>query len=91
MICNFCRITTYAGKTDDLRQRSNQHISDCRYNTGGDFDHHVYNCDRENKKELIEPFFEIKVFMVLNDYNKLLDYETKLHSQGHDTMNRPVT
>ena len=86
--CKFCKEVSYTGKTDNLRQRTNQHISDCRYNTGGNFDHHIYACAKNNRIEMSEPFFDLNVFMILKDYNKLLDYEAKLHSQEHDTMNR---
>ena len=54
--CNFCNETSYTGKTDNLRQRTNQHISDCRYNTGGNFDTHVNMCAKSQSKELLEPF-----------------------------------
>ena len=36
-----------------------------------------------------EPFFKIYIYMVLNDYHKLRNYERMLHLAGHDTMNRP--
>ena len=89
--CKFCNFsTTYTGKTDNIRNRTNGHISDIRCNRGGDFDEHVRNCAKTHNEELIEPFFEARIFMVLKDYNNLLDYEAKLHAQGHDTMNRPT-
>ena len=37
------------------------------------------------KLPLIEPYFKTYAFMRLNDYNKLRNYERKLHA-GHDTM-----
>ena len=88
LTCNFCSETTYTGKSDDLRQRTNGHISDIKHNRGGNFDGHVRNCALSNNKELLEPFFELRVFMVLKDYNRLLDYEAKLHAKGYDNMKR---
>jgi hypothetical protein len=88
--CCFCNgDTSYTGKTDNFRNRTNSHISDIRCNRGADFDEHVRNCAKKNNKPLVEPFFEARVFMVLKDYNNLLDYEAKLHAAGHDTMNCP--
>ena len=90
--CNFCNgDTTYTGKTDNFRKRTNSHISDIRCNRGADFDEHVRNCAKNNDKILEEPFFKARIFMVLKDYNNLLDYEGKLHAAGHDTMNCPNT
>ena len=87
--CIFCNYETYTGKTDNLRLRTNNHITGCRHGTSTDmFDNHVYLCSKNNNMPLCEPFFKLNVFMVVNDYNKLRNYETKLHSQGHDTMNR---
>jgi hypothetical protein len=37
----------------------------------------------------MEPFFHLRIMMVLNDYDSMLSYEAKLQSLGHDTMNRP--
>ena len=89
--CNFCTdfVETYGGKTDSLRQRSNQHISDIRCGRGGIFDEHVRKCAQKHKKDLIEPFFELRVFLVLKRFSQLLDYENMIHEQGHDSMNNP--
>ena len=89
--CRFCQgATTYSGKTDVFRQRTNGHISDIRHKRGGDFDKHVRRCAKKKKISLTEPFFEATIFMVLKDYNSLLSYEAMLHAAGHDTMNRPA-
>ena len=88
--CNFCMgETTYSGKTDNFRYRTNCHCSDIRHDRGGDFDAHVRECAKKHKKELVEPFFEAMIFMVLKDYDSLLSYEAKIHAAGHDTMNAP--
>ena len=90
--CLFCEgETTYSGKTDRTRTRTNGHISDIKNNRGGDFDKHVRACARKKGLELVEPFFELRIFMVLRDYESLLSYEAKIHRAGHDTMNRPTT
>ena len=95
LICTFCNHESYIGKTDDTRDRTNNHISDCRYGTGGDFDKHVYQCGKlaeipdikeRNKKE---PFFKLYIMLECSNYHKLLYYERKFHNLGMDTMNRP--
>ena len=90
--CNFCSFETYSGKTGDLRDRTNNHISCCRKGTGRNkFDNHVYACAKTNGKDIpnsLEPFFELHVMMVLKDYDKLLGYESNIHKQNHDTLNR---
>ena len=84
--CNSCNNTTYIGKTDNFRNRTNDHISKCRSGVSTNkFDVHVYNCSLTHSPK--EPFFKAYILMVLNDYNKLLNVERKLHLQGHDTMN----
>ena len=90
LICNFCDgATTYTGKADIFRKRTNNHNTDIRKNRGGKFDEHVRMCAKKHKKELIEPFFRARIFMVLKDKDSLLSYEAMLHNAGHDTMNRP--
>ena len=43
--CNYCQAETKLGKTDNLRDRTNNHRSGCRKGTGSDlFDKHVYSC-----------------------------------------------
>ena len=88
--CNFCNgETTYTGKADEFRGRTNNHNSDIRKNRGGKFDEHVRECAKKHKKDLIEPFFKARIFMVLKDKDSLLSYEAMLHNAGHDTMNKP--
>lgn len=101
-VCNFCSRESNTGKTDNLRERTNNHISCCRHGTGSDlFDLHVYQCARKNipsmtKKKtnkepvlqaISEPFFKLYVFMELSNYNALRNHERRLHLQGHDTIN----
>ena len=52
------------------------------------FDNHVFSCAKTMDIPLIEPFFTMYAFLKLNDYNKLRNYERKMHAEGHDTMNR---
>ena len=94
LVCSFCGGSSI-GKTDDARERTNNHISDCRHGTGADFDKHVFACGKlglisdikeRNKKE---PFFELHIMLECNDYHRLLDYERKFQNAGMDTMNRP--
>ena len=90
--CLFCSMEeTYAGKTDVLRARTNQHISDIKCGRGGKFDEHIRQCAKKHHKNLVEPFFQLRVFFVLKRYSQLLDYEAMIHASGHDTMNRPTT
>ena len=84
--CRSCNgATTYSGKAGVTRERTNNHISDCRTgNTTDIFDLHVRECN----PQLIEPFFELYIFVELSD-KKLLDaYEKHIHSNNYDTMNR---
>ena len=91
-VCNFCKKVSDIGKTDDLRERTNNHITACRYGKSSDnFDNHVFNCSREKNVPHTEPFFKLYVFMVLSNYNKLRNLERKLQLQGHDTMNATHT
>ena len=95
-VCSFCSRVSNTGKTDNLRERTNNHISCCRNGTGSDlFDLHVYQCARINRSSeqveqaMSEPFFKLYVFMELSDYNTLRNHERRLHLQGHDTINNP--
>ena len=82
-------LTSYTGKTDNLRDRTNNHITGCRHGKTSDkFDNHVYNCGKTRNLPAIEPYFKMYMFMALSDYNKLRNYESNLHAQGHDTMNK---
>ena len=92
--CNFCTTVSNIGKTNDLRKRTNGHISSCRTGKGTDvFDKHVYQCnpckrnnDNGNKEE--GPYFKLWIIMEVDDYSKLLTYENYLHRCGYDTINR---
>ena len=88
LTCNRCDgLTTYIGKTNNLRLRMNQHMSTCRTGNGSDkFDQHVHHCEEKNK-ELKEPFFKLYLLMELNDEKNLLTYESHFHKLGFDTMN----
>ena len=88
-VCNFCNIRSNIGKTDNIRKRTNNHISSCRQGNSSDiFDNHVFKCSKEKNIPHNEPDFKLYILMVLNDYNKLLNYERMLHLGGHDTINR---
>ena len=79
--------TTYTGKTNNLRLRTNGHISGCRLGNSSDrFDNHVYAC-RKSKGINNEPFFILFVFVELPRENLLLTYEDHFHQRKFDTMN----
>ena len=66
----------------------NNHISACRHGNSTDkFDNHVYNCTQAMQVSLVEPYFKLYAFKSLSNYNNLRNYERKLHSERHDTMN----
>ena len=85
--CNQCDgNVSYIGKTNNLRLRTNQHISTCRTGRGSDiFDQHVHNCT----DNLSEPYFKLFLLLSLNNEQSLIPYETHFHSLGYDTMNAP--
>ena len=88
LICNFCKTTTYCGKTNNLRLRMNGHKSSCMSGKSTDiFDNHVFQCKGYTKPQ--GPLFEIYVLMELNDAERLLAYESLFHSKSIDTMNKP--
>ena len=90
LVCNYCSKETKVGKTDNLRDRTNNHISCCRWGSGTDlFDLHVHNCAKSQNKQLLEPYFKVYAFMALKDYDSLRNHERRLHLQGHDTINNP--
>ena len=73
------------GKTNVLRDRTNNHISDSKSGATTDtFDKHVFKCKKDHK----EPLFKLNVLMEVNHYDKLLVYEEFFHKQGFDTINR---
>ena len=77
--------TTYAGQTNNLRKRINNHISECKSGKTSDiFDKHVFVC---NKQQRI-PSFKLYVFLEVFDNSLLDSYENYIHRNRHDTMNR---
>ena len=96
LVCYFCQHETYIGKTDQTRDRTNNHITGCRYGNGSNvFDLHVYKCGNlENlsiiERKQLEPYFKLYIMMACKDYQKLLDYEKRLHMRNCDTMNSSI-
>ena len=87
LVCNMCNRESYTGKTVNLRDRTNNHISCCKNGSGVDkFDNHVFKCGNQNKC-LNEPYFKLYTFMTVKDETSLIPYERWLHKQGFDTMN----
>ena len=89
LVCNMCNVVSNAGKTEQkLRGRMNDHISKCKSGKGTDkFDKHVHECGKKHRS-LEPPYFKIYAFMVLSSKELLLTYESYLHRNGFDTMNR---
>ena len=82
--------TTYTGKTFDLRERMNNHISACRNGGSSDiFDEHVHKCKDRHFHHQEEPYFHIYAYMTLKKQESLLSYEKHLHRKGYDSMNSP--
>ena len=88
LTCNQCNgNTTYIGKTNNIRLRTNQHISTCRTGKGTDkFDLHVFHCKDKPPKE---PFFKLYLLMHLTTNDALLTYEKHFHDNSYDTLNAP--
>ena len=86
--CKVCHgNTTYTGKTNNLRLRSNNHITGCRLgNSSNKFDNHVFAC--RSGQRIKEPYFEMYAFMAIKYEHELTTYETYLHKKGYDTMNK---
>ena len=85
LICNGCDNFSKVGKTNNLRKRTNVHISSCKSGKTSDiFDKHVYAC----KKDHVDPVFKLYVLLELNNYDKLRVYEDDFHRKGFDTSNR---
>ena len=75
--CLSCHVTTYTGKTNNLRKRTNVHISSCRTGNSSDkFDAHVFQC-RKRHNIRTEPLFKL-----------LMTYESYFHHLNFDTFNR---
>ena len=89
LTCNQCEgKTTYIGKTNNLRLRTNQHISTCRTGRGSDkFDLHVFNCNNTPPQE---PYFKLFLMMHLATDDALLTYEKHFHNRYYDTLNVPT-
>ena len=92
--CMKCKIwikqEKYTGKTKVLRDRMNNHISDCRLGGSSDlFDQHVFECKKQHPEPEKEPYFHIYAFMTVKKEESLLTYEKHLHRQGYDSMNGP--
>ena len=84
--CNYCKLTTKLGKTDNLRRRTNNHRSACRLGTSTDvFDNHVFACHQNLGLQRMEPEFFLFCLMACSDYNKLLSYERDMHLKNFDT------
>ena len=89
MKCDEEDATTNTGKTWDLRERMNNHISACRNGGSSDlFDEHVYKCKKKHPNPEQEPYFHIYAFMTVRKEN-LLTYEKHLHRKGYDSLNAP--
>ena len=87
-VCNYCNQVSNVGKTDDIRQRTNNHISGSRLGkTSNLFDQHNYRCPRDKGIQPKEPYFKLYIMMVCSNYAKLRAHERHLHIQGHDTIN----
>ena len=91
-VCNYCNEVSNVGKTDDIRKRTNNHISGSRLGkTSNLFDQHNYRCPRDKGISPKEPYFKLFIMMVCNTYSKLRAHERHLHLQGHDTINSTNT
>ena len=81
---------SYTGKTNILRDRMNNHISDCRLGGSSDlFDQHVFKCKKKHEAPDEEPYFHIYAFMTVKKEEFLYTYEKHLHRKGYDSMNSP--
>ena len=89
MKCEGKDVTTNTGKTFELRERMNNHISACRNGGSSDlFDEHVFKCKQKHPNPEEEPYFHIYAFMTVRKEN-LLTYEKHLHRKGYDSINAP--
>ena len=65
--------TTYTGKTNIIRLRTNNHISGCKHdNFTNIFHYHVFAC--KQGKNLNEPYFELYAFMTVKNERDLLTH-----------------
>ena len=88
LMCNMCNDSeTYIGKTNNLRLRTNNHITGCRCGNGPNiFGNHVFHCGRNNNCHE-EPFFKVYAFTTLQEESKLQLHEKHLQHENYDTMN----
>ena len=85
LTCLGCGTFSKVGKTNCLRPRTNNHISEGISGITTDiFDRHVHNCKKDHR----EPLFKLNVLMEVDNYDKLLVYEDYFHKQGFDVCNR---
>ena len=84
--CVFCDgDVTKTGKTFFMRDRINNHRSDCHTGRTTDvFDRHVHECGAHRGQQ---PYFRVKAFMKLNKPDKLLTYENLFHQRKYATIN----
>ena len=86
--CKGIHKVTKTGKTfTTLRARLNTHRSHCRTGRTSDiFDRHVHECMKLNN-DYDEPLFEVRAFMKLSKYDKLMAYEQEFHNRKYATIN----
>jgi hypothetical protein len=84
--CAFCDgDVTKTGKTFFMRDRINNHRSDCHTGRTTDvFDRHCHECGAHRGQQ---PYFRVKAFMKLNKPDKLLTYENLFHQRRYATIN----
>ena len=46
-----------------------------------------FKCSNKEEHVAKEPYFKVDPFMIVNNENKLLCYESYLHKMGFDSMN----
>ena len=87
--CMACKFkTTYIGKTVNLRDRMNNHISESTRGVSTDkFVKHNFKCCIEHKYNK-KPLFKIYVFLKIDNPRALETYEDFLHQSGFDSMNK---
>ena len=79
LTCLGCNRVSKVGKTNCMRPRINDHISESKSGYTIDiFDKHVFLC----KKDHTEPVFKLNILMEVDDYDKLLVYEDFFSQAG---------
>ena len=67
---NQIKPTSKTGQTVNLRDRMNNHISDCKLGGSSDlFDQHVYECKKQSDTPDAEPYFHIFLYMTVKKVN----------------------